>query len=128
MGMFSWATLAGDDGERAVMLAALLTPTMAEFEQLGGIDTLRRIAYGQASHSDSTAELQLSGEFIGAESTGGFHNPVTGQTATSGFGLSLSLGGDQSGVALARSQSAWARPPPQTPRPAPREASSAPGE
>jgi MYXO-CTERM domain-containing protein len=127
MGMYSWATLADDDGERAVMLAALLTPTMDEFEQLGGIDSLRRIAYGQHTHSDGAAELQLSGEFSGAESTGGFYDPVTGQTSTSGFGLALSLAGDQISVVHSR-QVAIGVGATSTSNAAPREASSAPGE
>lgn len=99
MGMYSWATLANEQtGKRNVRLAALLTPTMAEFESFGGIDNLRRLAYAQSYHAANDPELELAGEYLGAEGTGGWSDPYTGQSTPSGFGLSLALNGKQISV------------------------------
>ena len=97
MGMFSWATL-GTEGKRLVFLAALVAPTPAEFDLLGGIDTLRRLAYGQGTYLEGAPEVQVNGSYIGVEGTGGFINPYTGQTSDSGFGLSLTLTGNRISV------------------------------
>jgi hypothetical protein len=95
MGMFAWATPPNVDGERFVALAALVAPTRTEFDRLGGIGTLRQLAYGQTTYREGSPELMLSGKYEGVEGTGRFFDPTTDVSSDSSFGLTVTLSGDR---------------------------------
>ncbi len=98
MGMFSWATPPNRDGERSVALAAMVAASGAEFDRLGGIDTLRTVAYGQTSYQEGTPELMLSGKYQGVDGTGGFFDPAAGASPESRFGMTVTLSGERISV------------------------------
>ena len=75
MGMYSWSTLANPKGERAVFLAAVVTPDRNTFDRFGGTNTLRKMAYGQTVTSENEPEFTIEGTFIGDETEGLISDP-----------------------------------------------------
>jgi hypothetical protein len=98
MGMFAWGNVGNKEGERVMSLAALVTPTLAEFQQLGGIVLLRKLAYALGPYEEGAPELMLSGTYSGAESDGGYFDPVTGSSSSSGHAITVTLTGSKISV------------------------------